>query len=96
MQAYRTLSSRWAPFAVRWAFPTAIDYYEALRPHITSSGTATPVLTWTGYAGSLVPQICLYPNLGSIYTPEALSRRFYLCTVKPPNPCFALSAFLYF
>ena len=38
------LPSRWTPFALRWAFPTAIDYYEALRPRITPSDAAIPVL----------------------------------------------------
>lgn len=42
MQAYRTLTSRWTPFAVRWALPTAIDYYGVLRPHMITSGAAAP------------------------------------------------------
>jgi len=43
VQAYLTLSSRRTPFALRWAFPTAIDYYGVLRPRITTLGAATPV-----------------------------------------------------
>ena len=43
MQAYQTLP-RWTPFALRWAFPTAIDYYEVLRPRLTSSDAAIPLL----------------------------------------------------
>ena len=43
MQAYRTLTSRWTPFAVRWAFPTAIDYYEVLRPRITLFRCSYPI-----------------------------------------------------
>ena len=42
MQAYRILPSRWTPFALSWAFPNAIDYYEVLRPGMISSGAATP------------------------------------------------------
>jgi hypothetical protein len=79
VQAYRTLTSRWTPFAVRWAFPTAIDYYEVLRPRMFSSGTATPsfetlrCIPKANHAGSPVPLVCLSLDLGPIYTPEALS-----------------------
>jgi hypothetical protein len=72
VQAYRMLTSRRTPFAVRWAFPTAIDYYEALRPRITSSDAAVPSLR-VDYAGSPVPLVCLSLDLGSIFTPEVLS-----------------------
>jgi hypothetical protein len=84
VQAYRTLTSRWTPFAMSWAFPTAIDYYEVLRPHVTSSDAAIPSLILrAGYAGSPVPLVCLFLSLGSIYTPEALSRWLYLYTFRP-------------
>jgi len=60
---------------MRWAFPTAIDYYGVLRPRITASDAAVPVLNCfrTDDAGSPVPLVCLFPDLGSIYTPEVLS-----------------------
>ena len=48
MQANRTLTSRWTPFAVRWAFPTAIDYYGVLRSRITTSDAAIPSLVTQG------------------------------------------------
>lgn len=74
VQAYQMLPSCWTPFAVRWAFPTAIDYYGVLRPHVTTSGTATPVsFAETSHMGSLVLLICFSLNVGSIYTPEVLS-----------------------
>ena len=38
------LPFRWTPFAVRWAFPTAMDYYGVLRPHLTPSDAAIPAL----------------------------------------------------
>jgi hypothetical protein len=45
------LPSRWTPFAVRWAFPTAIDYYEVLRPRLTTSDAAIPTLIPQGRLG---------------------------------------------
>ena len=89
MQAYRTLPSRWTPFAVRWAFPTAIDYYGVLRPRMTTLGAAAPSLQGVplalkaDHAGSLVPMVCLSLDLGSIYTPEVISWRLYLYTTGP-------------
>ena len=48
VQAYRTLTPCWTPFAVSWAFPTAIDYYGALRPRIITSDAAIPSLMTQG------------------------------------------------
>jgi len=93
VQAYRTLTSRWTPFAVRWAFPTAIDYYKVLRPRMTSSGAAAPSFAVhfcslkANHTGSPVPLVCLSLDLGSIYTPEALSWRLHLCTIRPRLWC---------
>jgi hypothetical protein len=51
-----------------------MDYYEVLRPRITSSDAAIPALSVrTDDAGSPVPLVCLSLNLGAIYTPEVLS-----------------------
>ena len=56
---------------MRWAFPTAIDYYEVLRPHIATSGAATPAPTVVraSYAGSQVPLMCLSLDVGTTYPP---------------------------
>jgi hypothetical protein len=84
VQAHRMLTSRWTPFAMRWAFPTAIDYYGVLRPRIIPSDAAIPSLIFRGdYAGSPVPLVRLSLGLGSIYTPEDLSCLLYLCTFRP-------------
>jgi hypothetical protein len=59
---------------MRCALHTAIDYYEVLRPSLTASDAAVPVLTIrTDEAGSPVPLICLSLDLGAIYTPEVLA-----------------------
>ena len=88
VQAYQTLTSRWVPFAMRWSFSIAIDYYRTLRPYLITSDAAIPA--WMGLcpfqadqASSPVPLICLFLNLGSIYTPKALSDRLYLYTDPP-------------
>ena len=49
---------------MRWAFPTAIDYYEVLRPHVTTSGTSYPSLfAETSHMGSLVLFDMFLPEL---------------------------------
>lgn len=58
---------------MRWAFPTAIDYYEALRPLIASSDAAVPAhLRWASDERSQVPLMCLSLDVGTTYTPVAV------------------------
>lgn len=59
---------------MRWAFPTAIDYYGVLRPHIVTSDAAIPshAVAWDNDMGSQVPLMCLSPDVGSTYTPVAV------------------------
>jgi len=73
---------------MRWAFPTAIDYYGVLRPRITTSGTATPAFFKAGDAGSPVSRMYLFLDLGFIYTPEVLSCRLHLCTAQATHIVF--------
>lgn len=56
---------------MRWAFPTALDYSEVLRPHRAASGAAAPFPTVVraSSAGSQVPLMCLSLDVGSISAP---------------------------
>ena len=83
----------WTSFALRWAFPTALDYYEVLRPHIATSGAATPAPTVVraSYAGSQVPLMCLSLDVGSIYAPVVVRAvvPLYRQTMRAHIPCHA-------
>ncbi len=76
---------------MRWAFPTAIDYYEVLRPHIATLGAATPAPTVVraSYAGSQVPLMCLSLDVGSIYAPVVVLPvlPLYRQTMRVHIPC---------
>lgn len=84
VQAYRMLPSRRTPFALRWAFPTAIDYYKVLRPRITTSDAAVPSLMTQGQLcgfscsiGMSLPGLGRHPLCtgGSILTVTPLYRQ---------------------
>ena len=75
---------------MRWAFPTASDYYRVLRPHIVTSDAAIPsrAVARDNDMGSQVPLMCLSPDVGSTCTPVAVR------TVVPlyrPATCFHAS-----